>query len=141
MQRDRWAWFVVLMGLFGSAAWAGGPAAGAAAVPAKVKVVAAEDFWGSIARQLGGDHADVRSIIADPDTDPHGYEPKPEDGAALAAGQVAIVNGIGYDGWADKLLAANPWSGRKVVTVGDVVGVKDGGNPHQWYSPKSVNAV
>jgi zinc/manganese transport system substrate-binding protein len=90
---------------------------------------------------LGGEHADVTSIIADPDTDPHDYEAKPSDGAALASAQVAVVNGIGYDGWADKLLAANPSSSRKVVTVGDVVGIKDGGNPHQWYSPRTVNAV
>jgi zinc/manganese transport system substrate-binding protein len=117
------------------------PAGSANAAPAKVAVVAAEDFWGSIARQLGGEHADVTSIIADPDTDPHDYEAKPSDGAALATAQVAIVNGIGYDGWTTKLLAANPSSSRKVVTVGDVVGVKDGGNPHQWYSPRSVNAV
>ena len=111
------------------------------AAPAKVSVVAAEDFWGSIVRQLGGDHAEVKSIIADPDTDPHDYQATPQDGAALAGAQVAIVNGIGYDGWAAKLLAANPSSSRKVVTVGDVVGVKEGGNPHQWYSPRSVNSV
>ncbi|HEY4410942.1 MAG TPA: zinc ABC transporter substrate-binding protein [Acidimicrobiia bacterium] len=113
----------------------------ATAATGKVSVVAAEDFWGSIARQLGGDHADVTSIISDPDTDPHDYEAKPQDGALMATAQVAVVNGIGYDGWADKLLAANPSSSRKVVTVGDVVGVKEGGNPHQWYSPKSVNSV
>jgi zinc/manganese transport system substrate-binding protein len=83
----------------------------------------------------------VTSIITDPGTDPHDYEATPQDGALLATAQVAIVNGIGYDGWADKLLAANPSSRRKVITVGDVVGVKPGGNPHQWYSPKSVSTV
>ena len=128
---------MLLLTVVGAAA-AGSPAQAASG---KVKVVAAEDFWGSIARQLGGDHADVTSIITNPDTDPHDYEATPQDGALLATAQVAIVNGIGYDGWADKLLAANPSPGRKVVTVGDVVGVKEGGNPHQWYSPTSVNAV
>ena len=127
--------------LLAAAFWSASGAPSLAAAPAKVSVVAAEDFWGSIARQLGGDHADVTSIIVDPDTDPHDYEAKPSDGAVLASARVAIVNGIGYDGWADKLLAANPSSNRKVVTVGDVVGVKDGGNPHQWYSPSSVNLV
>src|SRR5882762_11004124 len=126
---------VLVMAVVGGA-W---PAGSATAAPAKVRLVAAEDFWGSIARQLGGEHADVTSIIADPDTDPHDYEAKPQDGAALATAQVAIVNGIGYDGWTTKLLAANPSASRKVVTVGDVVGVKEGGNPHQWYSPRSVN--
>jgi zinc/manganese transport system substrate-binding protein len=138
MRTRQWRTGLVLLLAVVGGAWPGGSAK---AAPAKVSVVAAEDFWGSIARQLGGEHADVTSIIADPDTDPHDYEAKPSDGAALATAQIAIVNGIGYDGWTTKLLAANPSSSRKVVTVGDVVGVKDGGNPHQWYSPRSVNAV
>ncbi|MDQ1492343.1 MAG: zinc/manganese transport system substrate-binding protein [Actinomycetota bacterium] len=138
MRTHRWrVGLVLLMAVAG----AGSAGSAAEAASGKVSVVAAEDFWGSIARQLGGEHADVTSIIADPDTDPHDYEPKPSDGAALATAQVAIVNGIGYDGWTTKLLAANPSSGRKAVTVGDVIGVNDGGNPHQWYSPRSVNAV
>ena len=71
---------------------------------------AAENFWGSIAAQLAlaGDRADVRSIVTNPDTDPHSYDPTAADARAIAASQVAIVNGIGYDGWALHLLAANP---------------------------------
>ena len=52
---------------------------------------------------------------------------------------MAIVNGIGYDEWASKLLAASPESSRTELTVGDVLGLKDGDNPHQWYSPISVH--
>jgi zinc/manganese transport system substrate-binding protein len=113
----------------------------AAAAPEKVAVVAAEDFWGSLARQVGGEHVDVTSLISDPAVDPHDYEPKPSDAAALARAQVTVLNGIGYDGWMEQLLAANPSGSRKVVAVGDVVGVDEGGNPHQWYSPSSVHAV
>src|SRR3982074_136465 len=47
-----------------------GPTSGSAA-SGKVEVVAAENFWGSIATQLGGDHAHVTSVISNPDTDPH----------------------------------------------------------------------
>jgi zinc/manganese transport system substrate-binding protein len=137
MRIRHWAAGVLALTLFGSAGGGGA----AAAVPAKVKVVAAEDFWGSIARQLGGERVDVTSIVSDPDTDPHAYEATPQDGAALATAQVAVVNGIGYDRWADKLLAASPSSARRVVRVGDVAGVREGGNPHQWYSPSSVRAV
>lgn len=113
------------------------PAAGAA----PVSVVAAEDFWGSIARELGGERAEVTSLISDPATEPHDYEPRPSDGIAVAKANVAIVNGIGYDRWMSALLAANPSPNRKVVDVGDVVGAEDGDNPHQWYSPPSVEAV
>jgi len=108
---------------------------------AKVSVVAAENFWGSIATQLGGDHAAVTSIISNPDTDPHDYEPTPADARTIASAQYVIVNGIGYDPWAPKLLAANPPNGRVVLTVGDLVGVNEGGNPHRWYSPTDVQKV
>lgn len=107
----------------------------------KIEVVAAENFWGSIAAQLGGDHVHVTSVIANPDTDPHDYEPKAADARSVAGAQYAIVNGIGYDGWADKLLAANPANGRAELKVGDLVGVKPGGNPHRWYSPDDVHKV
>ena len=50
----------------------------------------------------------VRSIIVNPDTDPHSYEPTAEDARTMAGAQLAIVNGVGYDDWASKLLAANP---------------------------------
>jgi zinc/manganese transport system substrate-binding protein len=59
----------------------------------------------------------------------------------MAGAQMAIVNGIGYDPWAAKLIAANPVDGRTVLTVGDLVGIKPGGNPHRWYSPSDVQKV
>jgi zinc/manganese transport system substrate-binding protein len=107
----------------------------------KITVVAAENFWGSIAAQLGGEHATVTSVISNPDADPHSYEPTPADGRTVAAAQYAIVNGIGYDPWAPKLISANPNDKRTVLTVGDLVGVKEGGNPHRWYSPDDVHKV
>jgi zinc/manganese transport system substrate-binding protein len=114
-----------------------GSSAGAGAL----EVVAAENMWGSIATQLGGDRVHVTSIVANPATDPHDYEPTALDARTLASAQLVIVNGIGYDPWAPKLLAANPVDGRVVVTVGDVVGIRPGDNPHQWYSPQSVVRV
>lgn len=109
--------------------------------PSKLRVAAAENFWGSIAAQLGGEKVTVSSIVANPSTDPHSYEPTAADGVSLARSQMAIVNGIGYDTWASKLLAANPSSGREVLDVGRLLGLKEGDNPHQWYSPASVQRV
>jgi zinc/manganese transport system substrate-binding protein len=108
---------------------------------AGVRVVAAENFWGSIAKQLAGNKASVQSIITDPAQDPHSYEPTASDARVLATAQLAIVNGVGYDPWAPKLLAANPGSGRIVVTVGDLFGLREGDNPHRWYDPADVDAV
>ncbi|MGH3763751.1 MAG: metal ABC transporter solute-binding protein, Zn/Mn family [Pseudonocardiaceae bacterium] len=107
----------------------------------KIAVVAAENFWGSIAAQVGGEHVTVHNIISNPDTDPHDYEPTAADGRALATAQYVIANGIGYDPWTAKLIAANPAPGRSVLTVGELVGVTKGGNPHRWYSPDDVHRV
>ena len=104
-----------------------------------IAVAAAENFWGSIAAQLGGSHVIETSIISNPDTDPHDYEATPADARTISAAQVFIQNGLGYDSsWAPKLVAANPNSNRTVLTVGDVVGLKTGDNPHQWYVKSSV---
>ena len=105
--------------------------------PGVVRVVAAEDFWGSIAAQVGGAHARVVSLIDNPDTDPHAYEPTAADARRLADSQVAVLNGAGYDPWMQQLLAADGGS-RAVLDVGTLVGVAPGGNPHLWYSPTFV---
>ena len=107
----------------------------------KVEVVAAENFWGSIALQVGGDRAHVTSLIANPATDPHDYEATPGDARLLAVAQYVIVNGAGYDAWAPKLLDANPAAGRRVLSIGDLFGKKEGDNPHMWYSPSLVDKV
>ena len=107
----------------------------------KLQVVAAENFWGSLAAQLGGDRVKVTNIIHSPSADPHDYEPTAADARTMAGAKLAIVNGIGYDPWAPKLLKANPVDGRTVLTVGDIVGIPNGGNPHRWYSPTNVQQV
>jgi zinc/manganese transport system substrate-binding protein len=107
-----------------------------------LQVVAAENFWGSIASQIGGSHVQVLSIVSDPNADPHEYESSASDARAVANADYVIENGVGYDSWMDKLLSAggnNP--DRKVLNVGELVGVQDGGNPHLWYNPAYVNTT
>lgn len=107
----------------------------------KLRVVAAENFWGSIAHAVGGDRVVVDSLIDNPAIDPHDYEPTASDARAVATARVVIVNGVGYDGWATKLLAANPSSSRETIDVGKLVGARSGDNPHRWYNPDDVRAV
>jgi len=106
-----------------------------------LRVVAAESSWGSLAAQLGGRHAQVTSVIANPAADPHDYEPTAVDARAVAEARLVIENGVGYDPWAAKLVAASPTPGRLTVDVGNLVGVRSGGNPHRWYSPADVRRV
>jgi zinc/manganese transport system substrate-binding protein len=106
-----------------------------------IEVVAAENFWGSIASQVGGSHVHVTSLIVDPNADPHAYEPTTADARTVADAQYVIYNGAGYDPWMDKLLQSNPTSGRKELNVGDFNGKHEGDNPHMWYNPNYVTAV
>ncbi|MFI5273591.1 MAG: metal ABC transporter solute-binding protein, Zn/Mn family [Ktedonobacterales bacterium] len=140
--RARTAAAALLALCVGVAALAGCATAGiSGASGGKLEVVVGENFWGSIAAQLGGSHVDVASIVTDPNTDPHEYESNTNDARAFAAAQYVVLNGAGYDTWAQKLLDANPVDGRKVFTVADLLGKHQGDNPHFWYNPAYVERV
>ena len=117
------------------------PVSSAGGTGPRFQVVAGENFWGSIAAQLAGDRAKVTSIIVNPDTDPHSYEPTAQDARTVADANMAIVNGVGYDNWAARLLDASPSSARVLLNVGDLLGLHEGANPHRWYFPANISAV
>jgi zinc/manganese transport system substrate-binding protein len=142
--RRHWLWWGSLAAAIAALGYAIGYLGGSADGAVRgggLRVVAAENFWGSIAAQLGGSRVQVTSVITSPATDPHDYEPTAIDARTIAGAQMLIENGAGYDPWAAKLAAANPVHGRLVLDVGDLVGVKAGGNPHRWYSPGNVDRV
>jgi zinc/manganese transport system substrate-binding protein len=107
----------------------------------RIAVVAAENFYGDIARQIGGERVAVTSIMNNPDQDPHLFETTPAIVRQLAGAQVAILNGANYDPWMDKLLAAAPRAGRIVISAAQLTGRKPGDNPHLWYDPVTMPAV
>jgi zinc/manganese transport system substrate-binding protein len=114
----------------------------AVATPTKtLNIVAGENFWGSIVSQLAGKAGNVTSIVTDPNADPHSYESSSDDARAFANADYVVLNGAGYDAWADKLLSGNPNSKRKVFTVADLLDKKEGDNPHFWYDPDYVTKV
>lgn len=116
-------------------------AAPIAAHAAPVAVVAAENFYGDVIAQIGGTHVAVTSILSNPDDDPHLFEASPSTARALVAAKLVVYNGVDYDPWMEKLLAANKADGRTVLVVGDLVQRKAGDNPHLWYNPKTMPAV
>ncbi|HSP10708.1 MAG TPA: zinc ABC transporter substrate-binding protein [Candidatus Dormibacteraeota bacterium] len=129
-----WATLVVLVLAAGLVA-----CGGVGAVPSGViNVVAAENFWGSIAAQLGGTRVSVQSSVSDPNADPHEYESSAADARAFAEAGLVILNGAGYDDWGQKLIDAGPAGGRLVLNVAAALGKKPGDNPHFWYDPESV---
>jgi zinc/manganese transport system substrate-binding protein len=113
----------------------------AAAAPGKIKVVAAENFYGSVAKQIGGEKVNVTSILSDPNVDPHEYESSVEDARALAAADLVVENSGGYDDWMDKLLSASPSSKRVLLKGFDIAPTKLPDNEHIWYNVDNVQAV
>ncbi|MEA2388475.1 MAG: zinc/manganese transport system substrate-binding protein [Thermoleophilaceae bacterium] len=105
----------------------------------RVRVVAAENFYGDIVARVGGGHVDVTSIIHSPTADPHEYTGTTQDTEAVAHARLVIVNGAGYDSFMERLLAAAPSSGRTAIHVDDLLGVAGGDpNPHLWYDPRTA---
>jgi len=104
--------------------------------------VAAENFWGDIAAQLGGPDVVVRSIISDPNADPHLYESDAADAAAVARADVVIDNGAGYDDFMSRLLGTGASSVREVVSVQKILGATGPDvNPHFWYDIPRIPTV
>jgi zinc/manganese transport system substrate-binding protein len=108
---------------------------------ATLRIVAGQNFWGSIASQLAGSHGKVQSVVTDPNADPHEYAGSSSDARAFADANIVILNGAGYDDWGKRLLDANPASDRQVLTIADLLGKKAGDNPHFWYDPANVVRV
>ncbi|HEY4164635.1 MAG TPA: zinc ABC transporter substrate-binding protein [Dongiaceae bacterium] len=119
------------------AGWTG--TACAAAQP--VNVLAAENFYGDVAEQIGGSDVRVLSILKNPDQDPHMFEVSPSTARAVAVAKLVVYNGVDYDPWMDKLLAASPSKDRTVILAADLMHKKSGDNPHLWYDPATMIAV
>ena len=119
-------------------------------------VVASVNQWGSLAQELGGSCVKVTSLINSTSVEPHDYEPTTSDMAKLTKADIVVLNGAGYDGWAEK--AQFDKSKQTIVNVGDIMGItateehshehSDGEsghhhhhgstNPHLWFSPEAV---
>ncbi len=104
-----------------------------------VKVVAAENVYGDIARQIGGANVIVTSILTNPNQDPHEFEASVSTARAIAEAKLVIYNGADYDPWAVKLLSASPKASREVIEVAKLAGKKPGDNPHFWYEPGTMS--
>ena len=106
-----------------------------------VKLVAAENFYGDVARQIGGPHVEVASVLSNPDQDPHLFETSPGVLRQIAQAQIVIYNGADYDPWMAKLLAASSSRISATIVAADLTGKKPGDNPHLWYDPATMPAV
>jgi len=106
-----------------------------------ISVVAAENFYGDIAQQLGAGHVSVVSILSDPNIDPHEYESSVQNALSVSKAQLVIQNGDDYDTWMDKLLAASPNPSRIVLVGADIANHKLTDNPHVWYGVDNIQDI
>jgi zinc/manganese transport system substrate-binding protein len=111
-------------------AWAASP----------VAIVAAENFYGDVAKQIGGTNVKVSSILSNPDQDPHLFEASPSVARSISGARIVVYSGIDYDPWMAKLLSASKSADRKEIVVADLIGKKTGDNPHIWYDPATMLA-
>ncbi|WP_363349653.1 metal ABC transporter substrate-binding protein [Methylocystis echinoides] len=108
-------------------------AAPAAADAEKLPVVASFSIIGDLVQEVGGDRVVVTTLVG-PDGDAHVYQPTPADARRIAQAKVIFVNGLGFEGWLDRLIAAAKSKGT-VVTLGSGVTSRageEGTDPHAW---------
>ena len=112
---------------------------GAARANAPINVVASFSILGDIVQQVGGDRVHVTTLVG-PDGDAHVYQPTPADARSVAETKLLIVNGLGFEGWIDRLTEASGYKGRVVTAT---TGVEPRGmadhdhgeiDPHAWQS-------
>jgi zinc/manganese transport system substrate-binding protein len=105
-----------------------------------VDVVVSVSQWGDVVRSVGGDCADVTTLVASGAVDPHDYEPGTADLAAISEAELVVVNGADYDSWAENAVASQDPE-PAVLSVASLVDVTEGADPHLWYEPEAVHAV
>jgi zinc/manganese transport system substrate-binding protein len=87
---------------------------GAAGAAEKVKAVASFSILGDMVRQVGGDRVELATLVG-PDGDAHVFSPTPADAKTLASADIFFVNGLGFEGWIDRLEKSSGFKGTLVV--------------------------
>lgn len=132
---------MVLLGILGSLGLLAGCQKPSAPTHAsKIKVVATTNFYGEVAKAVGGQHVQVTAVIKQPSVDPHDYEPTATIAATVTNADIVLANGLGYDGWMNKLVKNAPDA--TYLRVGEtIMHQKAGVNEHLWYNAKTMPAV
>lgn len=114
---------------------------------APLPVVASFSILGDLVSQVGGERVAVTTLVG-PGGDAHVYEPTPADARTLGSAALLVTNGLGFEGWIDRLVTASGFSGPHVVAAADVTprhadpehpaGHGDDIDPHAWQNPANV---
>jgi zinc/manganese transport system substrate-binding protein len=104
--------------------------------------VGAENQYANVISQIGGKYVQVTAVESNPNTDPHTFEASPAVARVIGSAALIVQNGVGYDSFMDKVEAAVPATGRKIINVQHLLGLPDSTpNPHLWYKTTTMPAV
>lgn len=100
---------------------------------APLRVVASFSVLGDMVRQVGGDDVALTTLIG-PDSDSHAYAPSPADAATLAHADLVVINGMGFEGWMERLIASSGYKGTVLVASDGIAPLMKGPHPdpHAW---------
>lgn len=129
---------VALLAIFAVACGSNGAAKQSSSNGSKIQVVASLDFYGEVAKAVGGNKVSVQSIINNPAVDPHDYEPTTKVGKSVASADLVVASGNGYDGWMDKVVKSADKSKNYLRVADDLMNKKEGDNEHIWYDPRTM---
>ncbi|KAB1963700.1 metal ABC transporter solute-binding protein [Lacticaseibacillus paracasei] len=129
---------VALLAIFAVACGSNGAAKQSSSNGSKIQVVASLDFYGEVAKAVGGNKVSVQSIINNPAVDPHDYEPTTKVGKSVASADLVVASGMGYDGWMDKVVKSADKSKNYLRVADDLMNKKEGDNEHIWYDPRTM---
>lgn len=110
--------------------------------PGVIEAVGAESQYADVISQVGGRYVAVTAVMNNPNTDPHAFEASPSVARAVASARLVVQNGLGYDGFMNKLESASAGRARRVIDVRSLLGLPESTrNPHLWYEPRTMPAV
>jgi len=96
----------------------------------KTKVVATFSILGDLVHQVGGEDIEL-TVLVGPDADTHTYQPRPVDARVVAAARALVSNGLGFEGWADRLVQAAPLKGLHIVASAGVTPLPAAAHAHE----------
>ncbi|MHB1911379.1 MAG: metal ABC transporter solute-binding protein, Zn/Mn family, partial [Acidimicrobiales bacterium] len=104
-----------------------------------INAVGAENQYADVLSQIGGRYVHVSAILSNPNTDPHTFEASPAVAEEVGSAQLIVQNGLGYDGFMNKIESASSTAGRRIIVVQHLLGLPDDSpNPHLWYDPRTM---
>ena len=108
----------------------------------RLVAVGAESQYANVIAQVGGRYVQASAILSNPNTDPHTFQASAGVAERLSQARLVVQNGLGYDGFMEKLESASPSRERSVIDVQRLLHLPSSTpNPHLWYDPRTMPKV